>query len=136
MATEPELRAVTVESPLAIKQENAGRKHGAEEAPSDPGAQDRSEQKVLTWHPRTDLSMQQPLPIYATLFLNPYAYMDFCTGRKIHTIYEILRKVRDNYFPHLTHMPPTHNTRKLRLQETKCYKFSSGSSHCADGTDE
>lgn len=49
MATEPELTAVTLESPLAIKQENAGRKHGAEEAPSDPGAQDLSEQKVLTW---------------------------------------------------------------------------------------
>lgn len=40
-----------MEAPVALKQENTGMKHVAEEAPSDPGTQDRSEQKLLPWHP-------------------------------------------------------------------------------------
>lgn len=78
----PELRAATVESPLALKQETARIKHVSEEATSDPGAQDGSEQKVLTWDPRTDFKYSTAPAVLCHSSSESTCIHAFCTGKR------------------------------------------------------
>eukprot|EP00069_Balaena_mysticetus_P015743 bmy_09372T0 len=77
----PELRAATVESPLALKQETARIKHVSEEATSDPGAQDGLEQKVLTWDPQTDFKYSTAPAVLRHSSSESHAYTHFVQER-------------------------------------------------------